>query len=452
MRPPSIRRQLMTWVVGALFVGAPLLALAAYRLSLIEFDEVLDDSLRQTALLLADRDLDGAFSSAAGSTPPAVASADTESKMIAIARRPDGTLLYTSEPKVGLNFVALPGASVQRANDDVWDVFTVVQPDRVVQVVQPTSVRREGAVESATRLLVPLAVLGTVLGVLLIVTLRRALKPLRVANEALSRRNATSLEPLALGGVPVEMLPVVRTLNDLLKRLATAFDVQRNFVADAAHELRSPITALQLQAQILERSKDEHERSRAIAELGAGISRARRLVEQLLHLSRASAGQMASSAAALEPVELGELVRAAVVRWIKLADRRGIDLGARTQQDIVVSGHADQLEILLNNLIENALRYTPGKGTVDVVAEVIEGVPTLSVIDDGPGISPAERERVFDRFYRSAETAAGAEVGSGLGLAIVRSIAAGHGAVVALRDGKGGKGLEALVAFVGSKR
>jgi two-component system OmpR family sensor kinase len=321
-----------------------------------------------------------------------------------------------------------------------------VQSDRVVQVAQPTSVRREGAGESATRLLVPLAILGGLFGVLLVVALRRALGPLGVASDALAKRSATSLEPLALDGVPIEILPVVRTLNDLLRRLGVAFEAQRNFVADAAHELRSPVTALQLQAQILEQSGDAQERAQASAELAAGIARARRLIEQLLHLSRASADETARVSSTPEPVDLAELARAAVVRWIAEAERRGIDLGAQADERIVIDGHAAQLEILLNNLVENALRYTPRGGVVDVVAQRQGGTPTLSVIDNGPGIAATERERVFDRFYRSPETIAD-DIGSGLGLAIVKSIAEHHGAVVSLHEGRDGRGLEARVAF-----
>ncbi|HEY4066996.1 MAG TPA: ATP-binding protein [Burkholderiaceae bacterium] len=451
-RPPSIRRQLMNWLLAALCVGALVLVGAAYRLSLIEFNEVLDDSLRQTALLLADRDLAGSLSAPpAGTTPPGVASADTESKMVAIARRLDGTLLYTSEPEIALRFEVVPGASTQRANADEWDVFTVVQSDRVVQVAQPTSVRREGAGESATRLLVPLAILGALFGVLLVVALRRALQPLGVASDALAKRSATSLEPLALDGVPLEILPVVRTLNDLLRRLGVAFEAQRNFVADAAHELRSPVTALQLQAQILEQSRDAQERAQASNELAAGIARVRRLIEQLLHLSRATADETARASSTREPVDLAELARAAVVRWIAEAERCGIDLGAQANERIVIEGHAAQLEILLNNLVENALRYTPRGGVVDVVAQLHGGTPTLGVIDDGPGIAAAERERVFDRFYRSPETIAG-DIGSGLGLAIVRSIAEQHGAVVSLHAGRDGRGLEARVTFAPAAR
>jgi two-component system OmpR family sensor kinase len=449
MSAPSIRRQLMLWVLGALCVGAPILALAAYWLTLREIDEVLNVSLKQTALLLADRDLRGAIVAGTGAGP--LVAADPESQLVAIARRTDGSLLFTSAPETPLRFDPTPGGSIQHANGAQWHVFTVVQADRIVQVAQPAAVRRESAAESASQLLVPLVALIASIGGMLVIALRRGMRPLAVANDALARRSALSLEPLALSGVPLELLPVAQTLNDLLRRLGAAFAAQRYFVADAAHELRSPITALQLQVQILERSRDPAERALATAELSAGIARARRLIEQLLQLSRASADDSGGELFVREPVRLAELVRTVVVRWAAEAERRGIDLGADADIDAIAQGDATQLDILLGNLVENALRYTPRGGLVDVVAGLIDGAPVLRVIDDGPGIAPAERARVFDRFYRSPQAEASAEPGSGLGLAIVKSIADRHDAVVSLHDGRDsarrGPGLEVRVTF-----
>ena len=250
MSAPSIRRLLVVWVLGALSVGALVLVFAAYLLTLGEIDEVLNDGLRQTALLLADRDLVGALPTAP--VAAGLASADTESKLVAIARRVDGTLLFTSEPQMKLRFAPLAGLSRQRANDADWHVFSVIQADRVVQVAQPLSVRRELAAESASQLLVPLVGLVAMIGAMLVFALRRGVAGLSAATDALAARHAESLAPLELRQVPAELLPMVRTLNDLFARLAAAFDAQRHFVADAAHELRSPVTALQLQLQVLE--------------------------------------------------------------------------------------------------------------------------------------------------------------------------------------------------------
>jgi len=445
MRPSSILRRQMIWVLGLLGLGSLVLVLAVYLVTLLEINEVLDDSLRQTALLLADRDL--AHALPFEPAPSSTSSSDSESKLVAIARRPDGSLLFTSQPELSLRFDAVPGASMQPANGAAWHVYTVVQSDRIVQVAQPTAVRRDSAAESASQLLLPLFIIVATLAGLLVVALRQGMQPLRETSAALAKRNANSLTPLDVSEVPLELLPLVQTLNDLLHRLSAAFEAQRDFIADAAHELRSPVTALQLQVQLLERTQDPTERAAAMAELAAGIARTRRLIEQLLHLSRAAADDGASAAFACEPVPLGDLARSAVVRRSIDAERRQIDLGAEVESEVSVEGDAGQLEILLSNLVENALRYTQRGGVIDVVAGTFEGAPALRVIDNGPGISETERARVFDRFYRSPEVASSAAPGSGLGLAIVKAIADRHGAVVSLHTGRDGVGLEVRVVF-----
>jgi two-component system OmpR family sensor kinase len=226
--------------------------------------------------------------------------------------------------------------------------------------------------------------------------------------------------------------PLATSLNDLLARLQAAFATQRDFVADAAHELRTPLTALQLQAQLLERATDGGERDAALEELKRGLARAGHTVQQLLTLARQEPG---AAALRREPVALSELVRDGVVAQMRLAEAQGIDLGVAEGDAVIVTGDVDALRILLGNLIGNAVRYTPRGGRVDVSCRLEDGQPVLAVADSGPGIPEAERERVFDRFYRRpGERTAGNESGAGLGLAIVRAIADRHLARVSLQD------------------
>lgn len=454
MKLPSIQGHLLTWVLGTLCLGGPLLVFAGYLITLAEIEEVLDDSLRQTALLLADRDLaqaPGAPSERAPEPRDAQSSHDadddTESRLLTIARRPDGTLLFSSQPGLTIEFDPRSGASVQRANGERWHVYTVIRPDRTIQVAQPEAVRNDAAVETASQLIVPLATLFALIAALMLVALRRGLRPLRIATHDLAQRSAHSLDPLDLHGVPRELAPLVRALNDLLARLSTAFAQQRDFVADAAHELRTPVTALQLQLQLLERSADPAERAQTMQELAAGIARTARLIRQLLSLSRATTDEDAGLAFEYARLDLGVLAREAVARWSSDAERRQIDLGAEVRGAAWVHADAVHLGILLGNLIENALRYTPAGGVVDVVAEILDGRPTLRVIDNGPGIAEADRVRVFDRFYRSPEAVTRDASGSGLGLAIVKAIADKHRAQVSLHEGHAGFGVEVRVAF-----
>lgn len=448
MKQPSIQRHLLTWVLGALCLGGPLLVYAAYGIALAEIEEVLDGGLRQTALLLADRDL----APGPASTPKAAPNADDdpESGLLTIARRPDGTLLFSSRPELTIDLKPTPGASVQPGNGERWHVFTVVQADRIIQVAQPEAVRHDAAVETASQMIVPLAALLVLIGAWMLVALRRGLRPLRVATGDLAQRSARSLDPLDLRAVPRELLPLVHAINDLLARLSAAFAQQRDFVADAAHELRTPVTALQLQLQWLERSTDPAERAQAMQELAAGIARTARLIRQLLDLSRAATDADAGLAFERVPLELGALARSTVARCAADAERRRIDLGADARSAAWVRGDALQLEILLGNLVENALRYTPAGGVIDVVTGMLDGAPTLRVIDNGPGVAEADRARVFDRFYRSPEAIARDASGSGLGLAIVKAIADKHDAQVTLHEGSAGIGLEVRVVFPAS--
>jgi two-component system OmpR family sensor kinase len=239
----------------------------------------------------------------------------------------------------------------------------------------------------------------------------------------------------------------VQELNLLFGRVRHAFDAQKHFVADAAHELRSPLAALKLQVQGLQRAPDGASRDLAVSRLVAGIDRATRLVEQMLALARHEASMAAG--AKPEPVDLSEVARLAVSDAVAAAQARGIDIGIAHADAAMVDGQPEALRMLLRNLLENAIKYTPLEGRVDIgIARQGDSVE-LTVDDSGPGLPPAERERVLDRFYRSGETQAS---GSGLGLAIVKSIADLHGATVALDQSPSLGGLRVRVVFAPSPR
>jgi two-component system OmpR family sensor kinase len=208
---------------------------------------------------------------------------------------------------------------------------------------------------------------------------------------------------------------------------------------DAAHELRTPLTALHLQMGALARAASDSERAEATEKLSAGVQRAIRLVEQMLALSR----QEARTEPARTRVALDELVREVVTELVPLSDAKRIDLGIAHSQEAFVQGDGDALGTLLRNLIDNALRYTPAGGRVDVSVEVVGSNVVLRVVDTGPGIPAEDRDRVFDRFYRRPGST---PPGSGLGMAIVKAIADKHGAAVALGSGPEG-GLAVTVTF-----
>jgi two-component system OmpR family sensor kinase/two-component system sensor histidine kinase QseC len=268
------------------------------------------------------------------------------------------------------------------------------------------------------------------------------LQPLRRVSHEVMARSADALSPLPAGGLPDEVAPLVGSLNALLQRLQSAFDAQRAFVADAAHELRSPLTALKLQVQLLQRADDEASRQEATAALAEGVERATRLVGQLLTLARNEPG---AKAAPLSEVDLSEAVRQGLADTAAFAAERGTALELDALQPVPVRGDATALIALSRNLADNAVRYSPPGSRVCVKVHADAQGACLVVDDSGPGIPAAERSRAFDRFWRREATAS-ATSGTGLGMAIVKSVAERHGAQVSLGDSPLG-GLRVEVRF-----
>jgi len=269
-----------------------------------------------------------------------------------------------------------------------------------------------------------------------------SLEPVARVRKQVARRQADDLSPVSEAGLPDEVRPLVHELNLLFGRVRTAFDAQQHFVADAAHELRTPLAALRLQAQSLDRAADPEARKVAVGRLTAGIDRATRLVEQLLVLARQEAS--AATGAARQQVDLAELARRTVGDLVGLAQAKNVDLGLQHADAACIDGQPDALHILLRNLVENGVKYTPHGGTVDIAVRAAKDSVEVVVEDSGPGIPPEERERVFDRFYRVAGSEA---AGSGLGLAIIKAIAERHGASLKLDKSERLGGLAATVRF-----
>jgi signal transduction histidine kinase len=290
------------------------------------------------------------------------------------------------------------------------------------------------------RVVVPLVLLLPVMILAVAWIVSRGLLPLRYVTAEVQRRDVRSLRPLALSDLPREIEPLVGELNRLLARLQDAFAAQRAFISDAAHELRSPLTALRLQLQLLDSAADDSERIEARGRLGAAVERAIHLAEQLLTLARTDPQDAAGE---LTAVDLSSCAARGIADTHDLALARDIELSLDAEPNIRVNGDAEALRILVRNLVDNAVRYSPSKGSVNVRCRTTPEGAVLEVTDAGPGIAAADRERVFDRFYRRA---AAQESGTGLGLAIVKAIAERHGAQVVLDDAPGG-GLRVAVSF-----
>ncbi len=261
--------------------------------------------------------------------------------------------------------------------------------------------------------------------------LSRGISPINALQGRLRARRPDDLSPIDENAAPTEISPLITAMNDLLKRLSTNVLTQRRFVADAAHQLKTPLAGLRTQAELAMREETSGETQASLKHIVAGTIRATRLVNQLLLMANAEN----PGSVGMVDVDLNAIAREQTLEWVDQAISMGIDLGLEAEDDpIFVRGQPLLLAEVLNNLIDNALRYTPAPGQVTVSVKRHLTQIILAVEDTGPGIAPEERERVFDRFYRVLGTRAD---GSGLGLAIVREIALRHNATIHVMDARG---------------
>ena len=328
----------------------------------------------------------------------------------------DGRLMAASWPVGGLGLQPREGFSTVGVGGRRWRVFTLESMPLRIQVVESDDIRQRVIWDMTWDSAKPIIYLAPVSIALLWLVVYVALRPMTQLVSALSGQNESNLAELSAQRVPRELLPLIDSMNGLLARMRNAFDSQRRFVADAAHELRTPITAVKLQIGNL-RTKVERTAAEELQELEAGVERLHRLAGQLLQLARQEA---TAEAGATESVDIGAVARDSVRNFVPLAESRAIDLGMGEVQAVSTQLDSTQLRIVLDNLLDNAVRYTPPGGSVDVSVQVAEETVVIDVSDTGPGIPAEDLERVFDRFYRVRATDA---EGSGLGLAIARAAA-----------------------------
>jgi len=340
------------------------------------------------------------------------------------------------------------GIRTIKLNHAHWRVFGLQQSGRFIQVAQPYSVREALALRLASHTLWPLGLLFPITILFVLIVVARGFKPVGALSGLLATRSLSSLTPLPLDKtVPIEIRPLVRALNDLLQRLDQASQAQRIFIADAAHELRSPLTALKLQIQAATADGSLSGADRTLERIETRLNRTIHLVQQLLTLAR----EDAQAAPQKSEVGLRRIGEQTVSDFSILAEQRQIDLGLEfelplTQDDpcgVIADPHG--LSILLNNLVDNAIRYSAPGGKVDIVLIRSADGLGVNVVDKGPGIAEADLPRVLDRFYRGTDVR---EVGSGLGLAIAARIAGRQGLTLRLSNNKTGSGLTASVSGI----
>jgi len=310
------------------------------------------------------------------------------------------------------------------------DAATPVEPPPprkvLVQVAETLEKRALLANEIIKGVILPQFIILPVILALVWFALSRGLSPLAELQERIRARSSDDLSPIDSRQVPEEISPLVGSLNEMLGRLAQTIDMQKRFIADAAHQMKTPLAGMRMQSELALRQVDPDEIHRSLEQLAKSSESATRLVNQLLALARAE--NQPHAGLAFEELKLGALARAVVQDWVQASFTHDIDLGYEPHDEpVIIAGNAMMLRELLSNLIDNALRYTPAGGSVTVRVRRDGEHALLEVEDTGPGIAPAERAHVFERFYRILGSSA---TGSGLGLAIVREIAQQHGAEV----------------------
>ena len=430
----SIRSRLLIWQIGALLLASLLASALTYDLAWRGFNRLRDYGLEQIAYSVMRHDTQDWLDD----TPEAPNSAskdeynlDDKGQFVSQIWTSNGQLIYSSMEGTGPPLQA-PGLRRLQWNGTHWRTFTLPDGDRMIQVATTTEHRWTAFAEYAPWLLAPMALLLALLTFLIRATVKGALSPLERLRHELGTRDAALLSPMDANNMPDEVRPLVDTLNQLLAKVDHLLTAQRQFLADVAHELNTPLAAIKLQAQLAQRAQQDHKPA-SLDELHAGIERAVHLVAQLLQMARLEPDAQHTQKTT---VDLTHLARDRIMAFSAQADELDIDLGLdATDSPICVSGDPNALRVLLDNLIDNALRYTPRGARVDVLLQQTYEQTILAVVDNGPGIADADKPQVLERFVRlrPADT-----TGSGLGLAIVRQIAQQHQAELTLTDTPGG--------------
>jgi two-component system sensor histidine kinase TctE len=440
-RPPQLRTQLLVWVLAPLLLLLAADTFVSYRVALSFAQRAYDRSLLEIAreISLHLRRANGVLELDLPDDARKVLVSDPVDRIWFSVAAPDGRVLAGDDIPAARGAEAFYDARMRDAPVRVV-ALRVEGNGALVRVAETENKRNELAREILLSVIVPQVLLILIAGAVVWIGVVRGLSPLERLRGALAERSHRDRGPVGAAGVPAEVMPLVQSLNDLLGRLDQALTLQSRFVADAAHQLKTPIAAVKTELEVALREDDQERARQSLRGAQAGLERLARLASQLLSLARNE--PEAAGAVQLVPLDLGTLALAVAKDWVPPALERGIDLGFEgSGQPTPVRGDASRLRELLDNLLDNAVRYTREGGRITVR---VGAGRVLEVNDDGPSIPESERARVFERFHRLLGSS---KDGSGLGLAIAQEIARIHGAEITLREDSDGVGNTFSVAF-----
>ena len=427
---PSIKRFLLIYIVLAIILIYGLISSVSYMVSKSELGEVYDTNLQQVANAIAAQhfaiqDITHLYNKI---QPDAGKKFQGEETFYVRVLSKDGQSLYISHPNVIVPYPTKFGFSTENNSYEQWRFYTIKVNQEVIQVAQSLNSRKSTVTETALSLMASQLLFIPILIILIFLVIKKSLNPLNQLAKAIHGRRSINLQPFDSDKVPVEIAPLVNELNLFMQRVSEMIEISRRFTSDAAHELRTPITALKLQLTIVEQAKNKMEREQAINMLKRGIERSEQLVSQLLTLARIEPNKQARP---LESVDLLTLAKESIEELLPLARKKHIDLGLDTTHVAQINAVRQEIKILINNIVDNAIRYAPNGSKVDILVFLDNQNVILEVNDSGEGISSDDMSHVFERFYRGQNKDTN---GSGLGLSIVKEIASQHNANIVMSN------------------
>jgi two-component system OmpR family sensor kinase len=432
----SLRQRLLVSLWLSLALVGSVCAVIVYTQARYETNDSLDYQMEQIAALLAGQSFSAPLPTEIHPQPKL--DRDFEDDFIFDVRDASGVLIYASRHDVQLPLPDWLGFRTLKIGGADYRLFSATAGKRRIVIAQLMELRRETATGAALSALLPVVLLIPVLGLVIGFVIRHQLQPLNGIAQEIAGRPPLALTPLSAQGLPTELQPLINEINRLLGRLQDSLQLEQRFIADAAHALRTPLAALQLQADVLDGSNDENERHRRVSALRAGIRRAARLSNHLLALAHHE--PLTSPVKACTDLDAALTEICTLYRSVALERRVKLVLDARAAA--TVPGDARHLALLVGNLLDNALRYTPAGSAVTVKSLANGDAAQLLVEDEGPGLAASKLEKVFERFYRAPGDST---EGSGLGLATARSIASRLGGTVTLKNRVDRSGLVACV-------
>lgn len=446
MKRYSIRRRLIGFLLGSLLLVWGGMLGWTYHEAREEVDEMADERLEESVRMLMLLDLKRlAVLAQSGSMDAEHDDHDDDEHKNHVAFQiwgSNGLLLLRSPGAPDAAFDRHDGHATYRIGKVSWHSYASNDAEQGYQVraFESSAVRDHLADKLGWQMMQTLLFALPVLGLLTWIGVGRSLSPLTTISHAIATRNAAKLDPIDVERIPDEVQPLVGSLNNLLSRLSHSIDRERAFTADAAHELRTPLAAIKVQAEVALAAQDDAQRRYAISQVIAGVNRTTHLAQQLLLLARLDHPDFAAA----QPVDVGKLAAECAARFADEALRRNIELDVAAPPGCILDADPAMLSILIGNLIDNAIKYGHENGRVAVAVDCRRESLSVSVRDDGHGVSEENRARLMDRFFRLGGSEA---EGSGLGLSIVAKIAERYHAKVSLGEGLNGRGLGVTVIF-----